>query len=211
VTVTELEFEQVFRAAGGALQLVMLLARDAGLRRETIWNITAANCNFETRMLSGRTKNNASYLVPMTKRLYERLLFVCSMTNDSKEPLLETFNPRRKKPCYSRMGNWLLEAKKRAGVTMQWGFHDLRRTAARALYERTRDLRKVQRFLSHANVQQSCWYLGASGIDLSPGDLEADHCHPRPEPNPSPDQDPEQNSGAPAGSESNQLRVKRTA
>jgi integrase len=112
------------------------------------------------------------YLVPMTQRLYERLLFVCASTNDAQEPLLATFNRRRKKPGYGSVTNWLLEAKKRAGVTAPWGFHDLRRTAARALYERTHDLRKVQRLLSHANMQQSCWYLGASGIDLSPADLE---------------------------------------
>lgn len=176
---TELEFEQVYHVAGGALQLAMLLARDAGLRHAAIWNITLANCNFESKILSGRTKNNASYLVPMTKRLYERLLFVCATAVNSEESLLATFNRRRKKPSYGSVTNWLLEAKKRAGVTRRWGFHDLRRTAARALYERTHDLRKVQRLLSHANMQQSCWYLGASGIDLAPADLEREVACPQ--------------------------------
>ncbi|MGO9317564.1 MAG: tyrosine-type recombinase/integrase [Terracidiphilus sp.] len=150
----------------------MLLARDAGLRHASIWNINAGNCNLASRVLSGRTKNNASYLVPMTQRLYERLLFVCATARDSEEPLLATFNHKRKKPGYGTITNWLLEAKKRAGVTRAWGLHDLRRTAARALYERTHDLRKVQRLLSHANMQQSCWYLGAIGIDLTTEDLE---------------------------------------
>jgi integrase len=186
VTVTELEFEQVFHAAGSALQLAMLLARDAGLRRAAIWNITAANCNFEKRIISGVTKNAAMYLVPMTQRLYERLLFVCASTNDAQESLLATFNVRRKKPNYGSMTNWLHETKKRAGVKTEWGFHDLRRTAARALYERTHDLRKVQRLLSHSNMQQSCWYLGAQGIDLEAADLEPtkakeEQCSLRPE------------------------------
>jgi integrase len=173
VIVTELEFEQVYHVADGALQLAMLLARDAGLRHAAIWNITAANCNFESRILSGKTKNTGMYLVPMTQRLYERLLFVCASTLETQEPLLATFNRKRKKPGYGSVSNWLTEAKKRAGVAAKsWGFHDLRRTAARALYERTHDLRKVQRLLSHANMQQSCWYLGASGIDLAPADLE---------------------------------------
>jgi integrase len=178
VIVTELEFEQVFQSAGGALQLAMLLARDAGLRHAAVWNITAANCNFEKRILTGKTKNAAMYLVPMTQRLYERLLFVCASSLNTEEPLLATFNRRRKKPGYGSVTNWLIEAKKRAGVTARWGFHDLRRTAARALYERTHDLRKVQRLLSHANMQQSCWYLGASGIDLTPADLEREPCKP---------------------------------
>ena len=108
----------------------------------------------------------------MTKRLYERLLFVCAAAVNSEESLLATSTVERKKPGYGSVTNWLLEAKKRAGVMRRWGFHDLRRTAARALYERTHDLRKVQRLLSHANMQQSCWYLGASGIDLAPADLE---------------------------------------
>ena len=202
VIVTELEFEQVFRAANSALQLAMLLARDAALRRATFWNITAANCNFESRMLSGKTKNAAMYLVPMTQRLYERLLFVCASTTNSAEPLLAVLNTRRQKPSYGSMTNWLHETKKRAGVITPWGFHDLRRTAARAVYDRTHDLRKVQRLLSHANMQQSCWYLGASGIDLNPEDLETP-CHPRPEDQSSPGSDQQ--------SQPNHAPLRRTA
>jgi integrase len=161
-----------FRAANGLCQLAMLLARDAGLRHRSIVEIAAVNCDFNKRLLSGKTKGGATYSVPMTKRLYERLLFVCAQTNSKLEPLLATFRGRNKPPAYGSISDALRTAKAIAKVETPWGLHDLRRTGARALYERTHDLRKVQRFLSHSNMQQSCWYLGASGIDLSPGDLE---------------------------------------
>ena len=170
--VSDLEFEFVFRVAGPMLQLIMLLAREAGLRHATILSFTAANCNFETRMVSGRSKAYSSYTVPMTNRLYNRLLFACAGAQDAREPLLCQFNRQRKKPHYNSLTSALSRAKKLAKVTTPWGLHDLRRTAARALYERTGDIRKVQRLLGHAQPNQSWWYLGNAGIDLTSADLE---------------------------------------
>jgi integrase len=154
------------------LQLILLLAREAGLRHATILNITTANCNFETRMVSGRSKAYSSYTVPMSKRLYERLLFACAGALDANEPLLCQYNRQRKKPHYNSLTCSLSRAKKLAGVKAQWGLHDLRRTAARALYERTGDIRKVQRLLGHAQPNQTWWYMGNAGIDLTHADME---------------------------------------
>ena len=171
-TVPTVEFEQVYQAADGRLQLALLLARDAGLRHATIRVITGRNCDFTNRLLAGITKGHAGYRIPMTQRLYERLLFVCSSTKDADEPLFAALSVNRKMPCKYAMGKWLLETKKSLGLKSPWGLHDLRRTAARALYERTHDLRKVQRLLSHSSVIATAWYLGAQGIDLSPADME---------------------------------------
>jgi integrase len=171
-TVPDIEFETVFRVAGPMLQLVLLLAREAGLRHATILHFTAANCNFETRMVSGRSKAYSSYTVPMSNRLFERLLFACAGAVDANEPLLCQYNQQRKKPHYNSLTCSLSRAKKLAGITAHWGLHDLRRTAARALYERTGDIRKVQRLLGHASPQQSWWYLGNAGITLTHQDME---------------------------------------
>jgi integrase len=171
-TVPDVEFEAVFRVAGPMLQLILLLAREAGLRHATILHFTAANCNFETRMVSGRSKAYSSYTVPMTTRLFERLLFACAGANDSNESLLCQYNKQRKKPHYNSLTCSLSRAKKLAGITSPWGIHDLRRTAARALYERTGDIRKVQRLLGHAQPNQSWWYLGNAGIDLTHEEME---------------------------------------
>jgi integrase len=170
--VPDMEFELVFRVAGPMLQLILLLAREAGLRHATILHFTAANCNFELRQVSGRSKAYSSYTVPMSNRLYERLLFACAGALDSKEPLLCQYNRQRKKPHYNSLTCSLSRAKKLAGVSAPWGLHDLRRTAARALYERTGDIRKVQRLLGHAQPNQTWWYLGNAGIDLTHADME---------------------------------------
>jgi integrase len=155
------------------LQLCLLLAREAGLRHATILNFAAKNCNFETGMVSGRSKAYSSYTIPMTDRLRDRLLFACAAANDQNEPLLCQYNRHRRKPAYKTMSTQLATTKKRAGVTAPWAFHDLRRTAARALYQRTGDIRKVQRFLGHASIQQSWWYLGNETIELSAADLQS--------------------------------------
>lgn len=155
------------------LQLALLLAREAGLRHAAIMEFTQGNCNFETRTVSGKTKADSSYTVPMTKRLYERLLFACAGANDAEEPLLAQYNRHRKVPHYNSILCALSRAKKLAGVPgSKWGFHDLRRTAARALYERTRDIRKVQGFLGHVAPQQSWWYLGNAAAGLTSEDME---------------------------------------
>jgi integrase len=190
--VPDVEFEATFRHARPSTQLVMLLAREAGLRHATIRNFTAGNCNFETHEITGRSKAHSSYTVPMSNRLFERLLFVCAGAIDAREPLLCQFNPGRKKPHYNSLTRGVMIAKARAGVTRKWGLHDLRRTAARALYERTHDIRKVQRLLGHMSLTQSLWYLGNAAIELSHEEMEAAGCEPNPSPNQSesPDSQP---------------------
>jgi integrase len=180
--VPDLEFEQVFRCADAGLQLVMLLAREAGLRHGTIQLFSASNCNFERHEVSGRTKFQASYTIPMSNRLHNRLLFTCASARDAEEPLLCQFHPQRKVPCYAGMTKWLQRAKAAAGVNRPWGLHDLRRTAARAVFDRTGDVRKVQRFLGHSQLPQTWWYLGSAGKPLSQEDVEIASCRPNPDP-----------------------------
>jgi integrase len=171
-TVSAFEFDTVFSVAGPLLQLAMLLAREAGIRHATIMAFSATNCNFEARFIIGRSKAYSSYCVPMSHRLEARLRLACAGANDAREPLLCQYNRQRKPPHYNSLTCALSRAKKLAGVTTVWGLHDLRRTGARALYERTHDIRKVQRFLGHASPGQSWWYLGNAGIDLSNDDME---------------------------------------
>jgi len=178
--VTTLEFEMVYHVAGPMLQLCLLLAREAGLRHKTILDITAAQCNFQASTVSGRSKAYSTYNVPMTDRLRDRLLWACAGATDQHEPLLCQYNRERKKPHYNSLTTALVRAKRLAGLSKRgqktgwqgWGFHDLRRTAARELYERTKDIRKVQRFLGHASPNQSWWYLGNGAQDLTREDLE---------------------------------------
>jgi integrase len=171
-TVPDLEFEAVYRAAGPALQLALLLAREAGLRHKAIRELKLCNCDFENRALTGRTKAWSTYNVPMTKRLETKLRWFREGAEDWSLPILQRFNRAQLPLCATNLDHKLREAKKGAGCAGSWGFHDLRRTGARAIYAAFHDIRKVQRFLGHLNPQHSWWYLGLEATELTHADIE---------------------------------------
>jgi site-specific recombinase XerC len=172
--VPDTEFEAVYRNASPALQLALLLAREAGIRRGTIQRFCTANCDFGRRLISGNTKSAAAFSMPMTQRLYEKLLWACAGARDAQEPLLTQFHTgQRKDYSYAALNEMLQTARKRAGLNTRWTLHDLRRTLAREVYDQTHDLRKVQRVLSHSSPTTTLWYLGNAATDLDATDIEA--------------------------------------
>ena len=167
------EFEAVLAIASNRLQLAMLLARDAGLRRAAIETLTQAQVDFDHGEIFGTTKNKARYRVPLTKRLRVLLAAICPFAGKD-EPLIATVSLNRK-PVKACTILWELkrpQERARAGRGMAWSMHDLRRTAARQLYDNTRDIRKVQRLLGHASPIATWWYIGNAGQPLTSEDLE---------------------------------------
>lgn len=173
MTVPEAEFEAMLRTAPPYLALILLLAHEAGLRTMTAARLTKANCCFDERRIIGATKGGAKYDVPMTTRLYERLLWYCAAAEDANEPLTAVYRQPRKLPTEESIRSAMREARKRIGAVATWGIHDVRRTAARKLYLETRDIRKVQAFLGHKMLWTTCWYLGNAVQSLTSADLEA--------------------------------------
>lgn len=171
--VPEAEFERTLRHAPPYLELVMLLAHEAGLRATTAAKVTRANIDLDTNRITGTTKGGAKYDVPMTKRLRARLMWYCAAALDATEPLSAAFRMPRTPPAAETLRKAMHEARKRAGVTNVWGIQDLRRTAARRLYAATHDIRKVQAFLGHQMLYTTCWYLGNGLQTLTAEDLEA--------------------------------------
>ncbi len=171
-TAPDVEYEAVLRVAGTMLELAMLLAREAGLRRKAIIELRMTNCDFERGIISGRTKAWSTYNVPMTKRLEAKLLWACQGLRDPDMPILQQFNREHRPNCLTNISHKLKDAKIAAGVTGKWGLHDLRRTGARAIYKRTGDIQKVQRFLGHLTPQHSWWYIGLEANELSQADVE---------------------------------------
>jgi len=169
--VTEVEFELAMRAASPPASLAMLLAHEAGLRAAAICQFSRQNCDFERRWLRGKTKGGVNYSVPMTQRLHERLLFACTAASPN-EPLLTAVSYQRKPCAVENLDYHVRQAKRRAGIETPWTLHDLRRAAARRVYERTHDVRKVQRLLSHKNLSTTMWYLGDAGAEIDAEDLE---------------------------------------
>jgi integrase len=89
------------------------------------------------------------------------------------ESLIATVGRDRKavKACTILWELKALQKKVRPGG-MAWSMHDLRRTAARQLYDRTKDIRKVQRLLGHASPVATWWYIGNNGQPLTAAELE---------------------------------------
>lgn len=77
---------------------------------------------------------------------------------------------RRK--LYENSNHAINKLKRDLKITGKWTLHDLRRTAARELYDNTRDLRLVQALLGHANLAQSLWYLSDATHTLTADHLE---------------------------------------
>ncbi len=153
-------------------RLALLLAHEAGLRAGSISTMTKSNCDFNKRYLRGKTKGGANYNVPMTDRLQEALLWACANA-EPEETLLAAISYRRTFQCAQELAHHVRQAKQRAAIAARWTLHDLRRSAARRVYERTRDVRKVQRLMSHKNLSTTMWYLGDEGAELEASDLEA--------------------------------------
>jgi integrase len=168
------EFDAVYEAAKPRLRLALLLARDAGLRRSAITNLTARSVDFDHNEVFGVTKNQATYRVPMTTRLRSMLAALCAVAGSGQSlvDMLSTQHHHPIKPCTLL---WELKATQRrinGGEPFAWSLHDLRRTAARSLYDRTHDVRKVQRLLGHDGPMQTWWYIGRAGMPLDASDLE---------------------------------------
>jgi integrase len=170
-TVPDEEFETVYAVASNRLRLALVLARDTGLRRSAIEKFTKANIDFDHGEVFGVTKSNSRYRVPMTQRVREMLAMIAPFCA-ANEPLIAAVGRDRKavKACTLL---WELKAlQKKVGGEMKWSMHDLRRTAARQLYERTKDIRKVQRLLGHASPVATWWYIGNVGQALTGDELE---------------------------------------
>ncbi len=172
VTVPDSEFTAVLDAAGPKLRLALLLARDAALRISACIKLEHRNIDFEANEITGKTKRNTNYQVEMTKRLRDELAYAAHVAKPGK-PLICTFNRYGKTPHNSSLSHELIKVKKELGITRPWGFHDLRRTSARALYKRTKDIRKVQSLLGHTSLTSTLWYLGNAGQQPSAEELEA--------------------------------------
>lgn len=173
ITVPEEQFERALRHAPPYLELVMLLAHEAGLRINTARLLTRGHCDFETRRILGRTKGGARFDIPMTARLHDRILWFCAAAQADDEPLTAVFRLPRETPKLETLRKALSIAKREAGIVhCSWGMHDLRRSLARKLYLATGDLHKVQALLGHRMLHTTCWYLGNGLVQLRHGEIE---------------------------------------
>ena len=157
--------------ADPALKLMLLLCRDAALRAATAYSINASH------IVKGRihvkTKNYGSIIVPLGEKLSKLVSAAVAISKSTAQPLVQALGAPGGPGHAGAMHHRLKRAKERAGVTSVWSFHDLRRTAAQALYEKSRDLRTVQSLLGHKQLGNTLRYLNAARVELTPEMLKA--------------------------------------
>ena len=171
VTVPEVEFWATIAKAGPALELAMLIAHDAALRLGTICALTPDSLDWDAKTISGRTKRQNAFCVPMTTRLQERLSWAAAQCKSRDMTLLGSYRASPKPYRIDAIEVQLRRAKTQARAG-PWCFHDIRRTAARRLFDQTHDVRKVQRLLGHMHLRTSLWYLGNLSTELSVAELD---------------------------------------
>lgn len=68
--------------------------------------------------------------------------------------------------------------RKSLGITRKLTPHDLRRTTARNVYDKTKDLRLVQALLGHSDLNSTLWYLQDNLVNVEVSALELAKLNP---------------------------------
>lgn len=166
VTTDRGTIERLLEAARPEMRLWILLCSDMGIRSATALGINPGNYNRNDGTLSFKTKKEAILTLPVTEAVAD-MLETCDLT--SQTPFVTQLRtktvgnmgrPRKNDKVNSHnMRQEFAQLRRGVGITKRITLHDLRRTTAVAIYKHTRDLRTVQAFLGHRNLQATIWYL----------------------------------------------------
>ncbi len=71
-----------------------------------------------------------------------------------------------------------IRLRRQLGITRRIHAHDLRRTTARNVYDKTKDLRLVQALLGHSDLNSTLWYLQDNLVNVQVSTLELAKLNP---------------------------------
>ena len=173
VTATDEERDRVLAAAPAHMRLWLLFCSDLAIRSGTAVRLAPEHYDPVRRKLTFTTKYGEKLTLPTTNAI-ERMLDDCDMRNP--EPFVRQLwqNYRRvnlppQRTDQLRLLQAFARLRRRVGIERRITPHDLRRTTAVAMYQHTRNVRKVQALLGHRNMNSTIWYLDH---DLEPVDVE---------------------------------------
>jgi integrase len=149
------ELQQILKHAPLWFQCFLLLCRQLGLRHSEAKAIKPTNYNEEKGTLSFDRKGSGTSDLPVSEEL--AALIKVARASAPHEPILKTLGARGlSAPVISQMWSRL---KKKAGADPTIIIHDLRRTIATSLYNRTKDLRACQQLLGHQHMTSTLTYI----------------------------------------------------
>jgi integrase len=166
VTATREQIDMILDAAPPHLRLWLLFCSDLAIRSTTAANLSSEHYDEEKGELRFTTKGGARLTLPVTEEI-RRILLNCRL--DSPVPFVRQLWAQH----HSGGGNTPSLTSQDAS-TLRFQFrtlchrleiaqrlipHDLRRTAAVAMYTATGDLRDAQALLGHSSLRSTIWYL----------------------------------------------------
>ncbi len=173
VTATDEDRDRMLTLAPPHLRLWLLFCSDLAIRSGTASRLAPEHYDRVRRKLTFTTKYGEKLTLPTTAAI-ELMLDDCDMRNP--EPFVrQLWVGYRSRPGAPQRRDQLLllhqfaRLRKTAGIDRRITPHDLRRTTAVAMYQHTRNVRKVQALLGHRNMNSTIWYLDH---DLEPVDIE---------------------------------------
>jgi integrase len=175
VTVRRDELETVMEKAKPSLRLWLLLCSDLGLRSGTANKISGTHYDAEKKELRFCTKGGSKQTLPVTEEIAQ---IIAPLDHHTDKPYVWQLRQQDRKrgpesKTYAASG--LRRELKAIGESINANRfipHDLRRTSAVAVYEETGDLRAVQQFLGHINLETTLQYLDHDSVKVSRSVLE---------------------------------------
>lgn len=136
-----------------------MLCRSLGLRHREAATLTPRAFNESTNTISFKRKAGGTSNLPVPRELAALIHF--AGTRGLDVPIIETLGCRSNTK-WGLAYQWRA-TKKRAGADPRLVIHDLRRTTASALYDKTKDLRLVQQLLGHRDMKSTLHYIAPFG------------------------------------------------
>lgn len=173
---TRAEIDSLLAAASPALRLWILLCSDLAIRSGTAMGISPEHYDQERKALTFTSKKGSRVTLPVTGAVAE-ILDSCNLASSVpfisqvRDNTRRRTGPNRTRQVMnsSNLRSEFRELRKSLGIERKLVLHDLRRTSAVRLYQRTHNVRLVQTLLGHVSLASTIWYLDN---ELEPVELE---------------------------------------
>ncbi len=145
--------------------LMFALLLGTGIRLSSLVNLIVGDVDLASGKIRINGKGNVERLVFLNGGLRRLLKSYLVKRDDATDPLFLSLRARRIGPrqVELRLTYWL----ELAGITCRCSVHTLRHTFATRLYEKTNNLRLVQRALGHRRVTTTEIYTQLADADLA--------------------------------------------
>ncbi len=154
------DIEKALAAATPPLRLYILLSSDIALRGGTALRLCENDWDHEAQAFRFQTKANVLVMLPPSQRLRQMIdLIHAYPCADKATPYIARLGASAPRKAKQNLAKQFSQLVKRLGLA-HFTTHDLRRAAARRMYDVTgHDLRVVQSLLGHTNLGSTFRYL----------------------------------------------------